>query len=377
MAHMTSVIKEKERNTSLDLIRSIAIFLVVLNHAFEHTYGYELEYINSVSLHVKIFAFAGYTLGRIGVPLFLMLTGYLLLTRKYDLQGIKSFYKKNLLPLLLTWEIWVLIYHILSCIHHHTGFQLKLYLREALFLKRVDIPHAWYVPVILGIYLFIPLLAKALEALDWKILLILAAVMFAFWFVAPSANLLKLMEGASEQTQFLPQLNLYFSGGSYSLYLMAGYGARKRKDLIQQLLKKRIICLVVIAVCIVLFAFTVTAQIFLYNKEYAYTVWYTFFTMPIIGAFVFCLLMQIRPGKILGSIVISIAQCAFGIYLIHELCIIPAVDLFGHLLDNSTEVIVLSIGAFLISYGIVKVVSLIPFCGKILFLKKASNIETK
>ncbi|MBR5932096.1 MAG: acyltransferase [Lachnospiraceae bacterium] len=364
----------KERNTSLDLIRTIAILLVIVNHAVEHTFGFDLDYMYSLPAYVRVLALAGFTLGRIGVPLFLMLTGYLLLTREYDLAGIKSFYKKNLLPLFITWEIWVLLYNIYACLYYHTGFDLKIYFKEALFLKRVEIHptihHTWFVPVILGIYLFIPLVAKVLHSIDWKVLLFLVLVVFVFCFVIPSANLLKLAQNTSEGGQYLSQLNLYFSGGNYGLYLIAGYCAKKKSELIQKLLRRKIICSAAILALVILFAITVAVQFYFFGKGYRYLVWYTFFTMPLIGALLFCLLAQIRPGKVLGTIVVPVSLSAFGIYLIHELIVIPAADLLGPHLGNLAEIIILTVGAFLISFILVELISRIPHVGKTLFFRK-------
>lgn len=47
-------------------------------------YKMNLQEWNLISLNAKIFKTIIFTLGRMGVPLFLFLTGYLLLNRKYD-----------------------------------------------------------------------------------------------------------------------------------------------------------------------------------------------------------------------------------------------------------------------------------------------------
>ena len=63
----------------LDVARTIAIIMVVLNHATEHIYKLNINFFEHLSFSSKIFAHMAFTTGRLGVPIFLFLTGYLLL----------------------------------------------------------------------------------------------------------------------------------------------------------------------------------------------------------------------------------------------------------------------------------------------------------
>lgn len=86
---------KKNRIIYLDIARTFAIILVVLCHSVTLIYKMNLQEWNLISLNAKIFKTIIFTLGRMGVPLFLFLTGYLLLNRKYDNDAdIKKFYKK-------------------------------------------------------------------------------------------------------------------------------------------------------------------------------------------------------------------------------------------------------------------------------------------
>lgn len=343
------------REQVLDLIRAIAIFLVVVNHAIEQTFDFQLEAIQTMSVGMRIFAFSGFSLGRIGVPLFLFLSGYLLLTREYDANGIKKFYKRNLLPLLVTWEIWVLLYHIYLCFYYKISFSVTTYLKQAFFVKKIDLPHCWYVPTIIGIYLFIPLVAMVLQTMDKKLLFILAAVVFVYFFVVPSVNLIRPVE---------TRLNLSYSGGVYGLYLTTGYYLKTHPIR----LTKIIHWFCSIACVIVLFVLTVFAQIYLCRIGRFYKVWYDFVFLLPLSILLFNLLMQkkIACHRLFYRISIS----AFGIYLIHELFMKPFADMIGTTLPKVVEVVVLTIGTFIISLLVVEIISLIPKAGKILFLRK-------
>jgi len=77
---------EKKRIESLDLLRSLAIISVVICHSTET--GFQL-YDSSVNFSVmgRIAGLCLYTIGRIGVPIFFFLTGFLLLDRDYSIPG--------------------------------------------------------------------------------------------------------------------------------------------------------------------------------------------------------------------------------------------------------------------------------------------------
>lgn len=59
-----------KRIGGLDTVRAIAVFCVVLNHVTETVYDYSLEEILNLSEADCIFAFSGFTLGRIGCATF-------------------------------------------------------------------------------------------------------------------------------------------------------------------------------------------------------------------------------------------------------------------------------------------------------------------
>lgn len=85
----------------IDLLRVIAIFAVVLVHATETIYGFNVEFMETISMQSKVFAITALAAGRLGVPIFLMITGYLLLDREYDPEKIVRFWKNNWLRLLV------------------------------------------------------------------------------------------------------------------------------------------------------------------------------------------------------------------------------------------------------------------------------------
>lgn len=66
---------------SLDVIRVIAIFMVVICHATEICYPMNLESWKIINKGNQLFRILAFTVGRMGVPLFLFLSGTLILNK--------------------------------------------------------------------------------------------------------------------------------------------------------------------------------------------------------------------------------------------------------------------------------------------------------
>lgn len=98
--------KKVDRNYIYDFIRAFAIISVVFCHSIESVYYIFQDrsiLYSGLSFESKMFDLLGITFGRLGVPLFLFLTGALLGRKNYDNKDdVKNFYKNKFLPLLIT-----------------------------------------------------------------------------------------------------------------------------------------------------------------------------------------------------------------------------------------------------------------------------------
>lgn len=104
-------LRKNERIQSLDIARTFAILCVVLCHCVEHAYtGTSYSDLSNVS---QIFRIVFFTIGRLGVPIFLFLSGALILKKQIETdEEVLMFYKKNLIPLLIAIEIWNILYNL-------------------------------------------------------------------------------------------------------------------------------------------------------------------------------------------------------------------------------------------------------------------------
>ena len=154
-----------KRICGLDLIRVCAIFFVIAGHFFSINTPYTESFINDVSMVIQSMLL---TVLGVGVPLFMMLTGYLNINRT----PTKKYYKGM---------IRVLVAYIIFSIA--TIAFRKFYLGENSSLLQwilkifnySAIPYAWYIEMWIGLALLTPFLNylwKAIPTIQHKLLLI-------------------------------------------------------------------------------------------------------------------------------------------------------------------------------------------------------------
>ena len=158
-------VKQNTRNISLDIIRCVAILFVVLNHSVESYFNFlDKDTLLSTDSLRDSGSLILYTFGRLGVPLFLFITGYLLLHRDFDKPGaIKHFWIHNLLSLIVTWEIWLILYNYFLAYMNDTVFDVNMWVRQMLFVDEIKITHNWYITMIIAVYFFLPFIAKGIK----------------------------------------------------------------------------------------------------------------------------------------------------------------------------------------------------------------------
>ena len=102
-----------ERKFYLDVARVLAVISITLNHAVNRSYDnyyYQQAEFQSIALWDSAFKAVITVFSHIGVPLFLMISGALLLNKRMENgSDLKRFYRHNLLGLLITTEIWYFI----------------------------------------------------------------------------------------------------------------------------------------------------------------------------------------------------------------------------------------------------------------------------
>lgn len=156
----------KDRIFYFDELRALAILFVLLAHVIQY-FPININYMTSPTLLSYL------TISRMGVPLFFMLSGALLLNKEYSLG---SFFKKRFSRVLIPAAFWYII--LLISVASANGFNFGL---AYLWGQGAEFP--WFVCAIIGVYLVMPVFNSFIKEygmkgveyfiLIWVILLIL------------------------------------------------------------------------------------------------------------------------------------------------------------------------------------------------------------
>ncbi len=292
---------KKDRRPLLDFLRALAIFSVLVCHSAQATWG-----VTSTSLTfgvLKLF-------GRLGVPIFLFLTGSLVLGKQFKTSDdFKRFYVHNFLPLLATVEIWTVIYNLYLLAV--TGqFDFLLMLQQMVFFRQLPIAPWWYVPMIVGIYLVLPFVAVAIQSVPKKWLAAPMAIMVAYFFCYETYS--SYASAIGIQPVAGPVLDMGFYGGMGGFYIILGYLLDKCR-----LLRKT-------PAVILLVAGIVSIAVLLYFEHLDMDLWYSNVFILILSASIFEIALRREPsmGRISDgprSVLATISKASFGVYLCHFL----------------------------------------------------------
>ena len=300
--------QKKEHYDWIDLARTIAILSVVLCHVTEASCRqFNLDLLAGIAPSARLFLCVCFTVGRTaGVPVFLMLTGYILLDRKYSSSDYAVFLKNRCLHLFVCTWIWYAIYEAFVIFVRHIPLTPVQIAEDFLFVHPIHLGHAWYMPMILGIYLLLPLVANALHSIDTRLLIIPVIIYifysFGFSFLSSAVHLLL---GQELELGFSPG----FSGGVYGIYVFMGYAVRK--GAFRRLKTPLLVLLFILSVAS---AGIMQYMIFSYGKVYKLR--YDFPTV-LIGSVVLAELLSRLPKVRFADIFRFLAYHAFGVYLIH------------------------------------------------------------
>ena len=345
----------KTRVEWIDLVRAIAILTVLYIHATDGIYIISSDSIMHFSIYSRIFDFVSLFIGRIGVPFFLMITGYLLLDRKYNDERVRDFWEKNCKGLIIVTIIWAIIYAIsLQFVTVKSG-QVNFSEAGNLFFS-----HMWYMPMIIGMYLSMPFVASALEKFNSETIWQATIVFSLLAFLLPFITTVLAMNGIENVTI---QYCLGFSGGVYGIYIILGYLVKKGQFKNIKSIKLGLIALISFTICVLF-------QYYAYTISYDFFLWYEF-PFILTGSFaLFELCSRMKKVKAYPAI-IFLSKYSFAVFLVHNLFRLPLLPLVVQLpYSEPVKAIILWILLIIFSYIAVVIIYRIPRFGKfILYMR--------
>lgn len=353
----------------LDVVRFVAMFTVVCCHCTDpfNFYPGTAPNIDEIKLWGAIYG----ALLRPCVPLFVMITGALLLPVRGE---VSVFYKKRIPRVLWPFLIWSVIYNLFPWITGLLGIKPEIILdffpysgeevmRQSLSISLdyiaqipfnfsiVDV-HMWYIYLLIGLYLYLPVFSAWVEKASDKAKL---------WFLGAWAVTLLLPYYNQFVAQYLwgtcswNAFGMFYYFAGFNGYLLLGHYLRNLDWKLGKILAIGL-PMFVIGYAVTFFGFRYITAL----PEYSDEMLELFFTycslnvvMMTIPVFMLCKKVNFRSEGIKKALA-NLTLCGFGIYMIHYFFTGPSVLLVRTLgVPLGIQIPVASVMAFGVSWLIV------------------------
>jgi surface polysaccharide O-acyltransferase-like enzyme len=207
----------KNRGVALpvDLIRTVAIILVILLHAATES-NPSVNFMSPEGVQLWWTSNVYNSISRTAVPLFIMLTGALLLQQTKTDEPLRVFFKKRWNRIGIPVLFWSAIFFVWNFSVHGQALTVTTFLQGLLVGPYV---HFWYVYLLVGLYLATPLIRVLVAHADWKII----RYFLALWFVGTGmVSLLTLYSSISPQATWFRETVFLFTG-TIGYFILGAY----------------------------------------------------------------------------------------------------------------------------------------------------------
>ena len=331
----------------IDLLRIIACVMVIVVHASSN-YVFNFQSSNDHFWGNVYGSFA-----RACVPLFVVISGILLLPLKLN---STDFIKRRFTRVLFPFIIWSLVYVIINYISKGNNI-------HSLINDLVKLPfhfpenglHLWYLYVLLGLYLLMPVISPWIANVSKRDELIFIGI-WGFTMLIPFiGKVFPQPFGEASWNDF--GTFYYFSG--YIGYLVLGHFLNK-----YSLPKRNISIIAGIILFIAVYLLTFGGQQYIYTHKggFSYQIWgFTTINVALMVVAILLIFKDIQiKNQLLRKIIIELSEMSFGIFLVHYF-IVYQINAFILPMGISPGVIIPlnTIVTFVVSYLLVKLISYI------------------
>lgn len=358
---ITRTTSKTERIYSFDIIRIIAALMVIMIH----TAGVFVSVKDSGCLAFVAGNFFD-SLSQIAVPLFLMLSGALMLDERKEFTVKKSIVSAlNIFALLGLWSLFYAVTYT---------FLMPVFKGKAISFDKLDFLsdlllghyHLWYLYLIIGLYLITPLLRLFVKKSNMKILTYFIAMAMAVRFIPVLLNTLCI--NVFGLTLFGDFVNKFKMGyiSAYIVYYVLGWFVANC-----EFTKKQRIG--IYASGILGFGLTFGFnEIFRHSNPKIYESMYSASSVTIFCAALatFTFFFYLFKGKTFGrasGFVAYLSKLTFGVYLIHEIFRYVLEILLKHRIPNALVYIFICFTlTAIVSFTVTFVMSKIPLVKKLI-----------
>ena len=210
--------KNERFSLPVDLIRTVAIVFVILLHASIEP-NLNVDFMSPQGVQLWWSADVYGSVARMAVPLFIMLTGALLLQPEKANEPLGVFFKKRWNRIGVPIFFWAIVFYAWDFYVKKQTFTPTVIIQDALAGPYV---HFWYVYLLVGLYLLTPVLRVVVAHANWKII----KYFLSLWFVGTGVvSLLTLSSTFSHQAVWFRD-NVFIITGVVGYFILGAYWAR-------------------------------------------------------------------------------------------------------------------------------------------------------
>lgn len=343
MEQGNTLTKQNERVAYLDTLRVVACLMVILVHS-PHSH----EGMTSALSYGVISYLCSPCIG-----LFLMVSGALLLPMHLS---TRDFISKRLTRIVYPLISWSLIYILISIFVGKNTFQSGI-------MELIKIPfgcvtgfaHGWYLYLIIGIYLFLPIFNSWIGANEKR----RCEYYLVFWAATMCYPYLMALVGGGIQTYTLIEFSGYFG------YVVLGYYLRKYPISLASFKQWSLLIVASIILCAMLPAIVFLANIpnydtyslIIYNYQGIHTV--------MMCVLIFVLIQNFNASnKYIQSFMRHFSNLSFGIYLVNFTILREVCKPYfqqNPLTPVELEILITFVFSTVVSYVIIWIISKMPF----------------
>ena len=202
----------------VDLVRTVAILFVILLHASIEP-NLNVDFMSPQGVELWWTADVYGSIARTAVPLFIMLTGALLLQPEKADESLRVFFKKRWNRIGVPIFFWAIVFYAWDFFVKKQTFTPTIIVQDALAGPYV---HFWYVYLLVGLYLLTPVFRVVVAHADWKIIKYFLWV----WFIGTGiVSLLTLSSDISPQAVWFKD-NVFILTGAIGYFVLGAFWAR-------------------------------------------------------------------------------------------------------------------------------------------------------
>ena len=348
----------------LDVIRIVAVFLVIINHVSAEAV---LNPATGIPAHFGWWgaAFWDLVVGA-DVSLFVMISGALFLSKPQ--LPIRTIWTKYIPRLLFVYVVWVLIYGLFFRADWEIN-SLKDFLTA---IANGGCGHLWFMPMLMVVYACLPILRKIKT--DKKLLtysIILTAGLLGYNFIAGALGYIPWHQSEIiALTQRLPLVSIAYTVIIYCGYALLGYYLYKYNP--SKAFRRNIYILTPILLLIAMaMSGILTAQLgsftYLSGGKYLPTM---LEAIAIFLLFKHSVYIKAIDGYRSGKLIQYLSTCTLGIYLIHMLVLQKIIFLpiwFNNLFNRWSWIFIPLIAGLIFTISLIITIALkkVPFIKKI------------